>query len=45
MKPEMVEGPQAASNFKRAMKTVFRVSKTDVIKAGKKQKERKRKKR
>jgi hypothetical protein len=45
MKPEMIEGPQAQRNFETAMKTAFRVSKTEVVKAEKRDKaKRKRKK-
>lgn len=35
MKPEMIEGPQAQRNFETAMKTAFRVSKTEITKAEK----------
>lgn len=44
MKPEMVEGPQAKRNFEQAMKAVFRVPKSEVVKAEKRRKIRKRKK-
>ena len=44
MKPEMEEGPKAKENFERAMKAVFRVPKSDVVKAEKKYKERRKRK-
>jgi hypothetical protein len=45
MKPEMIEGPRAQQNFESAMKTAFRVSKAEIIRAEKKDKaKRKRKK-
>lgn len=37
MKPEYVEGEQAAENFEEGMKTLFKVSKVAVAKAEKKQ--------
>lgn len=40
MKPEMIEGPKAKANFETAMKTVFRVSKTAIKDAEKKDKAR-----
>jgi hypothetical protein len=45
MKAEFVEGPQASRNFSTAMKVLFRVPKSEVIKAeriDKKRKDRKR---
>jgi len=45
VKIEIQEGPKARANFERAMKAVFRVPKSEVVKAEKKHKaERKRKK-
>lgn len=45
-KTEMLEGTQARENFERAMKAVFRVSKTEIKEAEKKDKaDRKRKRR
>jgi hypothetical protein len=38
MKAEMIEGPQAQKKFESAMKTAFRVSKTEVVKAEKRDK-------
>lgn len=46
MKPQMLEGPQAKENFERAMKTAFRVSKSQIKDAERKDRaDRKRKKR
>lgn len=46
MKPEMIEGPQAKQNFERAMRAAFRLSKTEIKEAEKKDRaDRKRKKR
>ena len=44
MKPEMEEGPKAKDNFERAMKAVFRVPKSEVVKAEKKHKQRRKRK-
>ncbi len=45
MKPQMIEGPEATGNFERTMKKLFRVPKSEVVKAEKKYKaQRKRKK-
>ena len=45
MKAEMVEGQEARKNFEKAMRQVFRVSKTEILEAEHKdKKKRKRKK-
>ena len=44
MKSEMEEGPKARDNFERAMKAVFRVPKSEVIKAEKKHRGKRKKK-
>lgn len=44
MKPEMEEGPRARENFERAMKAVFRVPKSEVVKTEKKHKARRKRK-
>jgi hypothetical protein len=44
MKPPMVEGPKARENFERAMKAVFHVPKSEVVKAEKKYKQKRRRK-
>jgi hypothetical protein len=45
MKPQMIEGQQAKDNFERAMKVAFRVSKSEIKEAERKDKaNRKRKK-
>jgi hypothetical protein len=38
MKPEYVEGRQAAENFEQGMKALFKVSKAEVVKAEKRKK-------
>jgi hypothetical protein len=44
VKPEMVEGQQAKENFERAMKAVFRVSKSEIKEAERKDKASKKRK-
>jgi len=44
MKPEMIEGPQAQRNFESAMKTAFHVSKSEITKAEKRDKVKRRRK-
>ena len=39
MKPEMIEGSKAKGNFERIMKKLFKVSKTELKEAEKKNKE------
>ena len=44
VKSEMEEGPKARDNFERAMKAVFRVPKSEVVKAEKRYKQKRKRK-
>jgi hypothetical protein len=44
MKPEMIEGSKAKGNFERTMKKLFKVSKTELKEAEKKNKGRSKRK-